>query len=90
MRFQVLLSLWSITSCLFRDNIPEVTKTNISKPNRYSLSKLRLVHAPPKTVHSITPPHVYVTVRGDLQNTAHRCSIVAAAAAMSWRCCVLL
>ncbi len=45
MRFQVLLSLWSVTSCLCIDKIPEVAKTKVSKPKRYSLSKLRLDHA---------------------------------------------
>ncbi len=28
------------------DKIPRVTKTKVSKPKRYSLSKLRLCHAP--------------------------------------------
>ncbi len=45
MQFQVLLSLWSVTSCLCIDKIPEVAKTEVSKPKRYSLSKLRLCHA---------------------------------------------
>ncbi len=45
MRFQVLLSLWSVTSWLCIDKIPEVAKTKVSKPKRYSLSKLRLCHA---------------------------------------------
>ncbi len=52
MRFQVLLSLWSVllslwsvTSYLCIDKIPEVAKTEVSKPKRYSLSKLRLCHA---------------------------------------------
>ncbi len=30
MRFLVLLSLWSVTSCIGK--IPEVAKTNVSKP----------------------------------------------------------
>ncbi len=38
MRFQVLLSLWSVTSWLCIDKIPEVAKTKVSKPKRYSLS----------------------------------------------------
>ncbi len=37
MQFQVLLSLWSVTSCLCIDEIPEVAKTKVSKPKRYSL-----------------------------------------------------
>ncbi len=32
MRFQVFLSLWSVTSCLCIDKIPEVAKTKVSKP----------------------------------------------------------
>ncbi len=36
------------------DKIPDVAKTKVSKPKRYSLSKLRLCHAP-KTAHSDTP-----------------------------------
>ncbi len=48
MWFQVVLYLWSVTSWLCIDKIPEVTKTKASKPKRYSLSKLRLVHAPIK------------------------------------------
>ncbi len=35
-----VLSLWSVTSCLCIDKIPEVAKTKVSKPKRYSLSKL--------------------------------------------------
>ncbi len=31
MRFQVFLSLWSVTSCLCIDKIPEVAKTKDSK-----------------------------------------------------------
>ncbi len=46
MPFQVLLSLWSVTSCSCIDKIPEVAKTKVSKPKRYSLLKLRLCHAP--------------------------------------------
>ncbi len=48
MRFQALLSLWSVASCLCIDEIPEVAKTKVSKPKRYSLSKLGLCHAPLK------------------------------------------
>ncbi len=48
MRFQVFLSLWSVTGCLCIDKIPEVAKTKVSNPKRYSLSKLRFVHAPLK------------------------------------------
>ncbi len=38
MRFQVLISLWSVTSCLCIDKIPEIAKTEVSKPNRYSIN----------------------------------------------------
>ncbi len=69
MQFQVLLSLWSVTSCLCIDKIPEVAKTKVSKPKRYSLSKLRLDHAPLKRLIQ-THPHVYVMVWEDLHNTA--------------------
>ncbi len=48
MRFHFFLSLWSVTSCLCIDKIPEVAKTKVSKPNKYSLSKLRFCHAPLK------------------------------------------
>ncbi len=37
MRFQVLLSLWSVTSCSCIDEIPEVAKTKVSKPKIYYL-----------------------------------------------------
>ncbi len=36
MRFQVFLSLWSVTSCSCIDKIPKVAKTKVSKPKRYS------------------------------------------------------
>ncbi len=70
MRFQVFLSLWSVTSCLFIDKIPEVAKTKVSKPKRYSLSKLRLP-CTPKTAHSNTPPHVYVMMWKYLHNASN-------------------
>ncbi len=46
--------LKSVISRLCIDNIPDVTKTKVSKPKRYSLSKQRL----PKTAHSNTPPRL--------------------------------
>ncbi len=48
MRFLSFLSLWTITCWLWINKIPEVAKTKTSKPKRYSLSKLRLGHAPLK------------------------------------------
>ncbi len=55
MRFQVFLSLWSVTSWLCIDKIPEVAKTKVSKPKRYSLSKLILDHAPLKQLIQTRP-----------------------------------
>ncbi len=74
MRFQVFFSLWIVTSWWCIDKIPEATKTKVSKPNKYSLSKLRLP-CPPKTarVHA---------------KKAINCSSVDAA--MSERRCVFL
>ncbi len=48
MRFLSFLSLWTVSSWLWINKIPEVAKTKASKPKRYSLSKLRLGHAPLK------------------------------------------
>ncbi len=43
-----VLSLWRVTSCLCIDKIPEVANTKVSKPKRYSLSKLkRLIQTHP-------------------------------------------
>ncbi len=47
----------SVTSCLCIDEIPELPKTKVSKPKRYSLSKLRLDHAPLKRLIQ-TRPHM--------------------------------
>ncbi len=58
MRFQVLLSLWSVTSCLCIDKIPEVAKIKVSKPKRYSLSMLRLCHCPLKR---LVQTHVHMS-----------------------------
>ncbi len=69
MRFQVFLSLWSATSCLCIDKIPEVAKTKVSKPKRYYLEKLRLNHALLKQLIQ-TCPRMSVTVWEDLPNTA--------------------
>ncbi len=57
MRFQVLLSLWSVTSSLCIDKIPEVTKTKVLNLKRYSLSKSRLDHALLKRLIQ-TRPHM--------------------------------
>ncbi len=79
MRFQVFLSLWGVTSCLCIDEIPEVTKTKVSKPKRYSLSKLRLVHDPLKLLIQ-TPPHMSMS----------GCVCVCACACVCVRVCVCL
>ncbi len=65
MRFQVVLSLWSVASCLGIDKIPEVAKTKVSKPKRYSLSKLRLCHAPLKRLIQ-TRPHMSTSRCGNI------------------------
>ncbi len=65
MRFQVFLSLWSVTSCSCIDKIPEVAKTKVSKPKRYSLSKLRLCHAPLKQLIQ-TSPHMSTSLCGNI------------------------
>ncbi len=70
MRFQVFLSLWSVTSCLYLDKIPKVAKTKVSNPKRYSLWIFKACPCPPKMAHSNTPPHVYVTMWKYLQNAA--------------------
>ncbi len=73
MRFQVLLSLWSFTSCPCIDKIPEVAKTNVSKPKRYSLSKLRLCYAPLKQlIH--TRPHMSRSRCGNICIMQPKCS----------------
>ncbi len=61
--------LKSVISRLCIDKILDVTKTKVSKPKRFSLSKLRLCHAPLKRLIQ-THPHVYVTVWEDFHNTA--------------------
>ncbi len=84
------------------DKVPEVAKTKVSKPKRYSLFKLRLDHAHLKRLIQ-THPHVSTSRCGKICKTPPKCicnerrwnyyshcSIVAAAGAMSWRCCVSL
>ncbi len=70
MPFQVFLSLWSVTSCLYIDKIPKVAKTKKSQTKEIFFIKVKTLPRPPKTAHSNTHPHVYVTVWEDLQNTA--------------------
>ncbi len=78
MRFQVLLSLLSVTSWLCIDKIPEVAKTKVSKPKRYSLSMFlynslsKTLPRPPKTAHSNTPPHKYLLLTLQMQSFACR------------------
>jgi len=98
--FKFSFSLKCIQVCI--DKIPEAAKTKVSKPKRYSLSKLRLVHALLKRLIQ-TRPHMFTSRCGKIfktppkcihkerrQNYYSRCSNVAAAGAMSWRCCVSL
>ncbi len=73
MRFQVCLSLWSVTSWLCIDTIPEVAKTKVSKPKRYSLSKLRLCHAPLKRLIQ-THPHMSTSRCGYICIIQPKCS----------------
>ncbi len=73
MRFQVFLSLWSVTSCLCIDTIPEVAKTKVSKPKRYSLSKLRFVHAHLKRLIQ-THPHMSTSQCGNICLMPAKCS----------------
>ncbi len=74
MRFQVFLSLWSVTSCLCIEKIPdEVAKTKVSKPKRYSLSKLRLWHAPLKWLIQ-TRPHMSTSPCGNICIMQPKCS----------------
>ncbi len=50
------------------DKIPEVAKAEVSKPKRYSLSKLRLIHTLLKRL-ILNTPHMS-TSRGDLHSSA--------------------
>ncbi len=65
MRFQVLFSLWSVTSRLCIDKIPEPANTKVSKPKRYSLLKLRLCHTPLKQLIQ-TRPHMSTSWCGNI------------------------
>ncbi len=53
------------------DKIPEVAKTKVSNLKRYS-SKVKTLPRPPKTAHSNTPPHVYITVWKYLRKARER------------------
>ncbi len=100
MRFQDVLSLWSVTGSLCIDKILKVAKTKVSNAKRYSLSKTR-----PRPLKRLiqTRPHMSMSLCGEIcktlpkcirkergQNYYSRCSIVAAAGTMSWRRCVSL
>ncbi len=87
--FKVVLSLWSVTSWLCIDKIPEVTKTKVLNPKRYSLSKLRLCHAPLKRLIQ-TRPHMFTSRCGNIcvrRGFSNRSSVDAA---VSGRRCVFL
>ncbi len=64
-----VISLWRVTSI---DKIPEVTKTKVSKTKRYSLSKLRLVHALLKQLIQ-TLPHMSRSRSGKICITLPKC-----------------
>ncbi len=70
MRFQVFLSLLNVTSGSCIDKIPEVAKTKVSKPKRYSLSKLIFCHTPQKRIIQTCPHIVYITMWKYLHNAA--------------------
>ncbi len=65
MWFQVLLYLWIVTSWLCIDKIPEIAKTEVSKPKRYSWSNLRFYHTPLKRL-SQTHPHMSTSRCGNI------------------------
>ncbi len=99
MRFRVLIFLWSVASCLYIYKIHKVAKTKVSKPKRYSLLKLHLVHAflnhliqtRPHTSTSqcwklcITPPKCLCKER---RCNFYSCCSIVANASMSCRCYV--
>ncbi len=51
-RFQVFLSFWSVTSWLCIDKVPEVAKTEVSKPKTFFI-KVKILPRHPKTAHSM-------------------------------------
>ncbi len=69
-KFSFLLG--SVTGWLCIDKIPEVAKTKVSKPKRYSLSKLRLCHAPLKWLIQ-TRPHMSTSRCGENCKTLAKC-----------------
>ncbi len=99
MRFQVFLSLWSVISWFCIDKIPEVAKTKVSKPKRYSLSKLRFCYTPLKRLIQ-TRPHMSTSRCGNICIMLPKCSLKerrrgfsnrsSAEATMSGRRCVFL
>ncbi len=62
-------SLECLQGCLCIDKIPKLAKTKSQKPKEIFFIKFKTRPRPPKTAHSNTPPHVYVTVWEDLHNT---------------------
>ncbi len=65
------LSLECYKLCI--DKFPEVAKTKVSKPKRYSLSKLRLCHAPLKRLIQ-TCPHMSTSWCGNICVMPPKCS----------------
>ncbi len=60
--FKFSFSLECYKLCI--DKIPEVAKTKVSKPKRYSLSKLRFCHAPKTLIQ--THPHMSTSRCGNI------------------------
>ncbi len=67
-RFQVSLSLWSVTSCSCIDEIPEVAKTSLKFKDIFFINVKTTT--PTKNASFKHAPLVYVTVWEDLHNTA--------------------
>ncbi len=92
MRFQVFISLWSVTNCLCIDHIPEVAKTSLKTKDIFFIKVSPLKRLIQTRLHhgeGRTPPNLICNDRKQIYYS--RCRIiVAAAGAMSWRCCVSL
>ncbi len=69
--------------------MPEVAKTKVSKPKRYSLSKLRLCHAPLKRLIQ-TRPHMSTSRCGNICVRRGFSNHSSVDAAVSGRSCVFL
>ncbi len=71
MRFQVVISLWRVTSCSCIDKIPEVAKTKVSNPKEIFFIKVKTLPRPLKRlIQTLIQTHVYVTMWTYLHNAA--------------------